>query len=159
MSSLLKREILGTFQFAIGALTSKWIGNECSHFEWSLTILQWNEQKATTYAWAKVTLEWDHSEETTQGHEKIFKPPLVKLASKILLKILSIFNWSVGYIVWNAFFWIEKNEVLSDTILQFKLILCEEDKGGMEFHFMGVGIQQVHLTWKNVWAILDFHAL
>jgi hypothetical protein len=71
--------------------------------------------------WAKVTLEWDHSEETTQEHEEVLKPPFIKLVSKILLKILNIFNWGVRYIFWIAFSWIEKNEELGDTILQCKL--------------------------------------
>jgi hypothetical protein len=43
-------------------------------------------------------LEWDRLEEATQGHEEVPKPLLVKLASKILLKILGISNWGVGYI-------------------------------------------------------------
>jgi hypothetical protein len=106
-------------------------------------------------------LHWNEIIQRKQhkGMKRSLNHLLVKLASKNLLKILSIFNWGVGYILWNAFLWIEKNEELGDTILQCKLILCEEDKSGMEFHFMGVGIQQVHLTWQNAWAILDFHAL
>jgi len=47
----------------------------------------------------KVALELDCLEEATQGHEEVPKPPLIKLASTILLKILGIFNWGVGYIV------------------------------------------------------------
>jgi hypothetical protein len=46
----------------------------------------------------KVALEWDCLKEAGQGHEDVPKLPLVKLASKILLKILGISNWGVGYI-------------------------------------------------------------
>jgi hypothetical protein len=66
-------------------------------------------------------LEWDYLKETTQGHEEVPKPPLVKFVSKILLKILGIYNWGVGYILWNAFSQIEKNEEFGDTIFQCKL--------------------------------------
>jgi len=43
-------------------------------------------------------LEWDHLEEAAQGHEEVSNPPLVKLVSTILLKILGIFNWGMAYI-------------------------------------------------------------
>jgi hypothetical protein len=46
----------------------------------------------------KGSLEWDCLKEVGQGHEEVFKLPLAKLASKILLKILGISNWVVGYI-------------------------------------------------------------
>jgi len=73
-------------------------------------------------------LEWDHLEEAAQGHEEVFNPPLVKLASKILLKILGIFNWGMAYIPRNAFSQIEKSEELGDTILQCKLSYVRKAK-------------------------------
>ncbi len=56
------------------------------------SILRRNEQKITICARAKVALKWGPLEEITQGHEEVTKPPLVKFVSKILLKILKIFN-------------------------------------------------------------------
>jgi hypothetical protein len=51
---------------------------------------------------------------------------LVKLTSKILLKILGISNWGVGYNPRYAFSWIEKSEELGNTILQCKLSYAEK---------------------------------
>jgi hypothetical protein len=53
---------------------------------------------------------------------------LVKLASKILFKILSISNWGVKYIPRNAFSKIGKSEELGDTILQYKLSYVRKGK-------------------------------
>jgi len=61
------------------------------------SILRRNAQKAIAHAQTKVALKWDCLEEATQGHEEVPKPPLVKFTSKILLKILRISNWGVGY--------------------------------------------------------------
>jgi hypothetical protein len=55
-------------------------------------------RKVIVHAEKKVALEWDCLKEAGQGHEEVLKLPLVKLASKILLKILGISNWGVGYI-------------------------------------------------------------
>jgi hypothetical protein len=92
------------------------------------SILWRNEQKAIAHAQTKVALEWDCLEEATQGHEEVLKPPLVKLASKILLKILGISNWGVGYIPRNAFSQIEKSDELGNTILQCKLSYARKAK-------------------------------
>ncbi len=92
------------------------------------SILWQNEQNAIVHAQAKVALEWDHLEETTQGHEKVPKPPLVKLTSKILLKIFGISNWGVGYNPRYAFSRIGKSEKLGNTILQCKLSYARKTK-------------------------------
>jgi hypothetical protein len=62
------------------------------------SILWQNEWKAIVHARVKIALEWEPLKETAQGHEEVPNPPLVKLASKTLLKILGIFNLGVGYI-------------------------------------------------------------
>jgi hypothetical protein len=91
----------------------------------SQSILCWNEWKAIVHAQIKTTFERDHLEEAAQGHEEVLNPPLVKLISKILLKILGIFNWGEGYIPWDA--WIEKSEELGDTF-QCKLFYVKKTK-------------------------------
>ncbi len=53
---------------------------------------------------------------------------MVKLASKILLKIFGISNWGVGYIPQDAFSRIEKSEELGYTIFQCKLSYAKKAK-------------------------------
>jgi hypothetical protein len=78
---------------------------------------------------------------------------LVKLASKIMLKILGNFNWGVGYIPWDAFLWIEKNKELGDIILYCKLFYVRKANVTLWEWESNKSIQL-----EEMQTIFDFHA-
>jgi len=157
MNSLLKKEIMGSLHKSFNlwnrSLTSKSFGNECSHLEWCLInfVVEWVEGNCL---WKKkVALEWYCLKEVGQGHEEVPKPPLLKLALKIMLKILGNSNWGVVYIPWDAFLWIEKNEELGDIIFYCKLFYVRKANVTLWEWESNKSIQL-----EEMQTVFDFHA-
>jgi len=64
----------------------------------------------------KAKLEWDEFQAQAQQMEQVKWPLLVCLASKILLGIIGIPRWEVGFIPQSAWARLEKDNNLVDTI-------------------------------------------
>ncbi len=75
-----------------------------------------NEKKALDRVKKKVELEWDELQAQVQQMEQVKRPLLVHLASKILLGIVGIPTWGVGFIPQSAWARLEKDKNLVDTI-------------------------------------------
>jgi hypothetical protein len=77
---------------------------------------KWNEKKALDRVKKKTKLEWDELQAQAQQMEQVKRPLLVRLASKIVLSIIGIPAWGVGFIPQSAWAHLEKNENLVETI-------------------------------------------
>jgi len=64
----------------------------------------------------KTKLEWDELQAQVQQMEQVKRLLLVCLNSKILLGIIGILTWGMGFIPQNAWVWFEKDENLVETI-------------------------------------------
>jgi hypothetical protein len=82
---------------------------------------KWNEKKAFDRMKKKVELEWDELQAQAQQMEQVKRPLLVRLASEILLGIIGILAWGVGFIPQSAWACLEKNENLVETIQASKI--------------------------------------
>jgi hypothetical protein len=77
---------------------------------------KWNEKKALDRVKKKAKLEWDELQAQAQQMEQVKRPLLVCLASEILLGIIGIPTWGVGFIPQSAWAHFEKDENLVETI-------------------------------------------
>ncbi len=75
-----------------------------------------NEKKALDRVKKKAELEWDELQAQAQQMEQVKRPLLVRLASEILLGIIGIPTWGVGFIPQSAWARLEKAENLVETI-------------------------------------------
>jgi hypothetical protein len=75
-----------------------------------------NEKKALDRVKKKAKLEWDELQAQTQQMEQVKRPLLVCLTFKILLGIIRIPAWGVGFIPQSAWACLEKDENLVETI-------------------------------------------
>jgi hypothetical protein len=75
-----------------------------------------NEKKAFDRVKKKVELEWDELQAQAQQMEQVKRPLLVHLASEILLGIIGILAWGVGFIPQSAWACFEKDKNLVETI-------------------------------------------
>ncbi len=73
----------------------------------------------------KTKLEWDELQAQTQQMEQVKRPLLVRLASEILLGIIGIPAWGVGFIPQSAWARIEKDENLVETIRASKIAFAK----------------------------------
>jgi hypothetical protein len=64
----------------------------------------------------KVELEWDELQAQAQHMEQVKQPLLVRLTSEILLGIIGIPTWGLGFIPQSAWARLEKDENLVETI-------------------------------------------
>jgi hypothetical protein len=77
---------------------------------------KWNEKKAFDRMKKEAKLEWDELQAQLQQMEQIKQPLLVRLTFKILLGIIGIPAWGVGFIPQSAWACLEKDENLVETI-------------------------------------------
>jgi hypothetical protein len=75
-----------------------------------------NEKKALDRMKKKAELEWDELQAQVQQMEQVKQPLLVHLASEILLGIIGILTWGVGFIPQSAWARLEKDENFVETI-------------------------------------------
>jgi hypothetical protein len=75
-----------------------------------------NEKKAFDRVKKKAELEWDEFQAQAQQMEQVKRPLLVCLTSEILLGIIGIPAWGVGFIPQSAWARLEKDENLVETI-------------------------------------------
>ncbi len=69
----------------------------------------------------KAELKWDELQAQAQQMEQVKQPLLVHLTSEILLGIIGILAWGVGFIPQSAWAHLEKDENLVETIWASKI--------------------------------------
>ncbi len=82
-----------------------------------------HKNKALNTVKKKTELEWDELQAQAQQMEQVKRPLLVRLASEILLGIIGIPTWGVGFIPQSAWARLEKDENLVETFGQVELLM------------------------------------
>ncbi len=82
----------------------------------AMAVQRKNDQKVTNRAHAKAEREWNHLAALVKKCPPLPKPPLVRLASEPLLKVLGLNAWGVGSVPRNATSQMEKDEDLQGMI-------------------------------------------
>jgi hypothetical protein len=82
-----------------------------------------HKNKALNTVKKKIELEWDELQAQAQQMEQVKRPLLVRLASEILLGIIGIPTWGVGFIPQSAWARLEKDENLVETFRQVELLM------------------------------------
>jgi hypothetical protein len=82
----------------------------------AMAVQRRNDQKVTSRARAKAEREWNHLVTLAKHCPPLPKPPLVKLASEQLLKVLGLNAWGVGSVLRDATSRMEKDEDLQGMI-------------------------------------------
>jgi len=80
-----------------------------------------NENKALNKVKKKAELEWDELQAQVQQMEQVKRPLLVRLTLEILLGIIGIPAWRVGFIPQSAWARLEKDENLVEIIRASKV--------------------------------------
>jgi hypothetical protein len=65
----------------------------------AMVVQRRNDQKVASHAHAKAEREWNHLVTLAKQCPPLSKPPLVKLASEQLLKVLGLNAWGVGSVL------------------------------------------------------------
>jgi hypothetical protein len=110
------RQVWPSFYSSWGTKVTKSPCYECSNFEQPHARQKWNEKKAFDKMKKEAKLEWDELQPQVQQMEQIKQPLLVRLAFKILLGIIGIPAWGVGFIPQSAWACLEKDENLVEII-------------------------------------------
>jgi hypothetical protein len=87
-----------------------------------------NKKKALDRMKKKVELEWDELQTQAQQMEQVKQPLLVRLTSKMLLSIIGISTWGVGFIPHSAWAHLDKDEILVETIRANKVTFAKPMK-------------------------------
>jgi len=78
----------------------------------AMAVEKRNDQKVTSCAYAKAERKWNHLVALVKECPPLPKPPLVRLASESLLKVLGLNAWGMGSVPQDATSWMEKDEDL-----------------------------------------------
>jgi hypothetical protein len=73
----------------------------------------------------KIKLEWDELKAQAQQMSYVRQPLLVRLAFEMLLGIIGILAWGVGFIPQSAWVHIENDEIFVETIRANKIIYAK----------------------------------
>jgi len=76
---------------------------------------KWNEKKAFDTMKKKAKLEWDEFQAQVQQMEQVNRPLLVHLASEIMLGIIGISAWGLGFIPQSAWAHFENDKNIVET--------------------------------------------
>jgi hypothetical protein len=82
----------------------------------AMVVQRWNDKKVASRARANAEREWNHLVTLAKQCPPLSKPPLVRLASKQLLKVLGLNAWGVGSVPRDATSWMKKDEDLQGMI-------------------------------------------
>ncbi len=94
----------------------------------AMVVQRRNDQKVASRARAKAEHEWNHLVILAKECPPLPKPPLVKLASKPLLKVLGFNAWGVGSVPQNATSRMEKDEDLQGMIRSTRYVYARQLK-------------------------------
>jgi hypothetical protein len=87
-----------------------------------------NDQKVASCVRAKAECEWNHLVTLAKQCPPLPKPPLVRLASEQLLKVLGLNVWGVGSVPRDATSQMEKDEKLQKMIRSTRCVYARQLK-------------------------------
>jgi hypothetical protein len=94
----------------------------------AMAVQRRNDQKVANRARAKAEREWNHSVILAKQCPPLPKPPLVRLASEQLLKVLGLNVWDVGSVPRDATSRMEKDEDLQGMIRSTRCVYAQQLK-------------------------------
>jgi hypothetical protein len=94
----------------------------------AMAVQRRNDQKVVSCACAKAECEWNHLVTLAKQCPPFPKPPLVRLASEQLLKVLSLNAWGVGSVPRDATSQMEKDEDLQGMIRSTRCVYARQLK-------------------------------
>jgi hypothetical protein len=94
----------------------------------ALAVQRQNDQKVASRARAKAEREWNHLVALAKQCPPLPKPPLVRLASEPLLKVLGLNAWGVGSVPRDATLRMEKDEDLQGMIRSTRCVYARQLK-------------------------------
>jgi hypothetical protein len=94
----------------------------------AMAVQRRNDQKVVSCACAKAECEWNHLVTLAKQCPPFPKPPLVRLTSEQLLKVLSLNAWGVGSVPRDATSQMEKDEDLQGMIRSTRCVYARQLK-------------------------------
>jgi hypothetical protein len=94
----------------------------------AMAVQRKNDQKVASHALAKAERKWNHLVALAKECPPLPKPPLVKLASEPLLKVLGLNAWGVGSVPRDATSRMEKDEDLQGMIRSTRCVYARQLK-------------------------------
>jgi hypothetical protein len=115
-----------------------------------------NDQKAASRARAKAEREWNHLMTLAKQCPPLPKPPLVRFASKQLLKVLGLNAWGVGSVARDAIVRMEKDDDLQGLIRSTRCAYARQLKTAWDVKNWERESNKTSRT-KQLSDVLDFH--
>jgi len=115
-----------------------------------------NDQKVASPAHAKTEREWNHLVAIAKECPPFPKPPLVRLASEPLLKVLGLNAWGVGSVPQDETSRMEKDEDLQGMIPSTYCVYARQLKTAWDVKYWDRESNETSRT-KQLADVLDFH--
>ncbi|CAK9265676.1 unnamed protein product [Sphagnum jensenii] len=115
-----------------------------------------NDQKVVSRARAKAKCKWNHLVTFAKQCPPLPKPPLVRLASEQLLKVLGLNAWGVGSVPRDATSQMEKDEDLQGMIRSTHCEYARQLKTAWDVKYWDRESSKTSRT-KQLVDVLDFH--
>jgi len=122
----------------------------------ALAVQRRNDQKVASRVRAKAEREWNHFVALAKQCPPLPKPPLVRLASEPLLKVLDLNAWGVGSVPRNATSRMDKDEDLQGMIRSTRCVYARQLKTAWDVKSWDREFSKTSRT-KQLADVLDFH--
>ncbi len=122
----------------------------------AMAVQRRNDQKVVSRARAKAEREWNHLVALAKECPPLPKPPLVRLASEPLLKVLGLNAWGVGSVHQDATSRMEKDEDLQGMIQSTCCVYARQLKMTWDVKYWDRESNKTSQT-KQLANVLDFH--
>jgi hypothetical protein len=122
----------------------------------AMAVQRRNDHKVASRARAKAECEWNHLLALAKECPPLPKPPLVKLASEPLLKVLGLNAWGVGSVPRDATSRMEKDEDLQGMIRSTRCVYARQLKTAWDVKYWDRESNKTSRT-KQLADVLDFH--
>jgi hypothetical protein len=121
-----------------------------------MAVQRRNDQKVVSCARARADRKWNHLVAIAKKCPPLPKPPLVRLASEPLLKVLGLNAWGVGSVPRDATSRMEKDEDLQGMIRSTRYVYARQLKTAWDVKYWDRESNKTSRT-KQLADVLDFH--
>jgi len=121
-----------------------------------MVVQRRNDQKVASCTCAKVERKWNHLVALAKECPPLLKPPLVRLASEPLLKVLGLNAWGMGSVFRDATSRMEKDEDLQGMIQSTRYVYARQFKTAWDVKNWDRKSNKTSRT-KQLVDVLDFH--
>jgi hypothetical protein len=122
----------------------------------AMVVQRRNDQKVASHAPTKVKCEWNHLVALVKKCPPLRKPPLVRLVSEPLLKVLGLNAWGMDSVPRDATSRMEKDEDLQGMIRSTCCVYAQQLKAAWDVKYGDRESNKTSRT-KQLMDVLDFH--